>query len=70
MQNLTAAPVSFFAVELLRAEIAEKLAGVRAPEVLIAGVTVCAGTAVLAVVSAPCEPWWAASSGAAVGAAR
>jgi len=63
MQDLIAALVSFFLIEPLQAEIAEKLAAARAPQAVVAQVTACAETAVPVVVErTSSDPWWAVSS--------
>jgi hypothetical protein len=62
MQSLIAALVSFFLLEPLQGEIADKLAAARAPQALIAEITSCARTAAPAVVERSfSDPWWAAA---------
>lgn len=62
MQSLVATLVSFFLLEPLQGEIADKLAAARAPQAVIAEITSCARTAAPVIVErAVGDPWWAAS---------
>nr|AGS49884.1 long-chain-fatty-acid--CoA ligase [uncultured bacterium esnapd21] len=63
MQDFIAALVSFFLIEPLQAEMADKLAAARAPQAIVAEVASCARTATpLILARATSEPWWAAST--------
>ncbi len=64
MQDLIAALVSFFLIEPLQAEMADKLAAARAPQAIMAEVTSCARDAAPRIVERVIsDPWWAVSSG-------
>ncbi|GJE43856.1 hypothetical protein [Methylobacterium soli] len=63
MQDLIAALISFFLIEPLQAEIAEKLKGARAPQAILNDVATCAQAARPVIVDrATSDPWWAVSS--------
>jgi hypothetical protein len=63
MQDFIAALVSFFLIEPLQAEMADKLAAARAPQAIVTDVASCARTATpLILARATSEPWWAAST--------
>ena len=63
MQDFIAALVSFFLIEPLQAQMADKLAAARAPQAVIAEVAACARTAAPIIVErATANPWWAASN--------
>ena len=60
MQDLIATLVTFFLIEPLQADIAERLGAVRAPQAVVAEVTACVRTAAPVVVErAASDPWWA-----------
>jgi hypothetical protein len=55
--------VSFFLIEPLQAELADKLAAARTPQALVTQVTVCATTSAPVIVErAARDPWWATAS--------
>jgi len=63
MHDLIAALVSFFLIEPLQAELADKLAAARAPDAVVADLVTCARAATpLLVDRTTSDPWWAASS--------
>ena len=63
MQELIAALISFFLVEPLQAEIADKLKAARTPRAVLTDVTACLREAQPVVVGrATQDPWWATSS--------
>jgi hypothetical protein len=73
MQDFIAALVSFFLVDPLQAELAERLAAARAPQAIAAEVVSCARTAAPLIVDRTmADPWWAASNALSiwVGTAR
>ena len=73
MMDLIAALISFFLIEPLRAEMAERLAAARAPQAVVAEVMACADAAAPRILErAVDDPWWAASStvGVWLGSAR
>ena len=67
MQDLIAALVSFFLIEPLQTEMADKLAAARAPQAVATEVTACARAAAPVMVErATSDPWWAVSSAVSV----
>lgn len=63
MQDLVAALISFFLIEPLQAEMADKLAAARAPQAVLNEVSACARAARPVIVErATNDPWWAVSS--------
>ena len=63
MQDLFAALVSFFLIEPLQAEMADKLAAARAPQAIVSNVASCIDGAAPALVQrAWSDPWWVAST--------
>lgn len=62
MDSIIVALVSFFLLEPLKAEMANRLEVAGAPQSLVAELTACAGTAMpLVVERATADPWWAAT---------
>lgn len=67
MQELLAALVSFFLVEPLQNELADKLAASQTPSALVARVMDCKAQAAPALVDrAVADPWWAVASAAGI----
>src|SRR5215213_7673595 len=63
MQDLIAALISFFLIEPLQAQVADKLAAARAPQAVLAAVAACARAARPVIVDrATSDPAWAVSS--------
>ncbi|GJE01616.1 MULTISPECIES: hypothetical protein [Methylobacterium] len=63
MQDLIAALISFFLIDPLQAEMADKLRAARAPQAVVSDLTACAQAAKPAIVDrATGDPWWAVSS--------
>jgi hypothetical protein len=67
MQEFIAALISFFLLEPLQAEVAEKLKAARAPQAIVNDLANCVQAARPAIVDrATSDPWWAVSSVAQV----
>ena len=65
MQEILTTLVSFFLIEPIQVELAERLSTARAPEAVIAELKTCAAAAAPAIVTrAASDPWWAASNAA------
>lgn len=63
MQDIIAALASFFLIEPLQAEVAERLAKAGAPQAIVSEVTVCAKAATpLIIERTASDPWWAGST--------
>jgi hypothetical protein len=67
IQDIITSLVSFFVIEPLQTELADRLAAARAPQAVIAQVSQCASTATPVLVErVAADPWWAVATTAQI----